>query len=175
MTATALDVTVDRVVDGDTVRVFLHADDAKSESLRLLALDTEETHPGSKPVTPLGRAASARAKALLGPGDRVRVVLPGSEPEAEALARHRGNYGRLLSYLELADGTDFQQLMIREGWSPYFQKYGYAHSPARHAAYPAAKRAAQADRPGIRDQIAGNGAVLRGDAPLTSRGICAPA
>ena len=49
---TTVEATVSRVVDGDTIRVFLprQSDD---ESLRILALDTEESRAsGSKPVTP---------------------------------------------------------------------------------------------------------------------------
>lgn len=168
MSGTELNVTVDRVVDGDTVRVFLEDGASESESLRILALDTEEVHAGSKPVTPLGRIASDRAKALMAPGDRITLVFPGTEPVAEALARYRGNFGRALVYLRLADGTDFQERMIREGMSPYFMKYGYAHFSAFHARYVAAERAAQTERLGIWDQIAHNGSVLRNYAALST-------
>lgn len=58
MSGTAFSVKVDRVVDGDTVRVFLDDTAEKSESLRILSLDTEEVFAGSKPVTPLGQMAS---------------------------------------------------------------------------------------------------------------------
>lgn len=166
MSGTSFTARVDRVVDGDTLRVFLRDGDERSESLRILGLDTEEVFEGSKPVTPLGRRASERAKALIPPGATVRLTLPGSEPLEDGLARHRGNFGRLLVYAALEDGSDLQEVMIREGLSPYFTKYGYAHFAALHARYGAAERDAQAAKRGIWDQIANNGAVMRNYAAL---------
>ncbi|WP_230374179.1 thermonuclease family protein [Pontivivens ytuae] len=166
MTGTTLEVQVERVVDGDTVRVFLPGAE-RGESVRILSLDTEEVSAGTKPVTELGRRASERAKELMEPGDTIRLILPGNDPLETALQRYRGNFGRLLCYVELADGTDFQEVMIREGFSPYFQKYGYAHFAGRHAAYVAAERAAQSGKLGIWDQIANNGSEMRNYAALT--------
>jgi hypothetical protein len=52
MPGTTLEVPVDRPVDGDTVRVLING---RSEALRILALDTEESRPGGdKPMTPWG-------------------------------------------------------------------------------------------------------------------------
>ncbi|MEO0678113.1 MAG: nuclease, partial [Pseudomonadota bacterium] len=96
MAGTTFTAKVDRVVDGDTVRIFI---DGESESVRILALDTEETRAGSKPKTPLGTIASDRAKALLSPSDEVEVMLPGNEPLDVALKKYRGNFGRPLTYL----------------------------------------------------------------------------
>ena len=161
MSGTSFEARVDRIVDGDTIRVFLNDGGQESESLRILALDTEEVSPGSKPVTPLGHKASDRAKELINPGDTVRLILPGNEPLPEALKKHRGNFGRLLVYVELADGSDFQEIMIREGMSPYFMKYGYAHFPPFHDRYVQAERLAQAELLGVWDQIANNGSEMR--------------
>jgi len=166
MTETTFTAQVDRVVDGDTIRVFLNDNDQKSESLRILALDTEEVHAGSKPMTPLGKFASARAKELIQPGDSVQITLPGSEPLEESLAKYRGNFGRLLVYITLQDGRDFQEIMIREGMSPYFMKYGYARSLSRHKAYTQAERSAQSDHLGVWDQITHNGSSMRNYAAL---------
>ena len=168
MSGTSFEAVVDRVVDGDTIRVFLNEGDEKSESLRILALDTEEVFPGSKPVTPLGHQASARAKDLIKAGDTVRLILPGTEPLADALVKHRGNFGRLLVYVELSNGGDFQEIMIREGLSPYFMKYGYAHLAPLHDRYMAAERAAQTQRLGVWDQIGNNGSEMRNYAALTT-------
>ncbi|MDJ0629656.1 MAG: thermonuclease family protein [Rhodobacter sp.] len=166
MSGTSFEAKIDRVVDGDTVRVFLDETAVKSESLRILSLDTEEVNAGSKPVTEMGRRASDRAKELLKAGDTVKLVLPGNEPREEAIQKYRGNFGRLLCYIELEDGTDFQELMIREGFSPYFQKYGYAEFANYHARYQAAEREAQSQVLGIWNQIANNGAVMRNYAAL---------
>jgi micrococcal nuclease len=52
MPGTTLEAPVDRPVDGDTVRVLING---RSEALRILALDTEESRPGGdKPMTPWG-------------------------------------------------------------------------------------------------------------------------
>jgi micrococcal nuclease len=53
---TTVDATIVRVVDGDTVRLQA---DGREQSVRLLALDTEESNQGSatKPITPWGREA----------------------------------------------------------------------------------------------------------------------
>lgn len=168
MSGTSHTVTVDRVVDGDTIRVFLNEGDEKSESLRILALDTEEVFARSKPVTRMGKQASERAKELIKAGDKLKLILPGNEPLAEALDKYRGNFGRLLVYVELEDGTDFQELMIQEGLSPYFMKYGYAHFAARHQRYIDAERKAQSLKLGIWDQLANNGAEVRNYAALTT-------
>ena len=37
--------------------------------------------------------------------------------------RKRGNYGRLLAYVYL-NGQNFNLELVREGWSPYYTKYG---------------------------------------------------
>lgn len=168
MAGTSINVVVDRVVDGDTIRVFLNQGDQNSESLRILALDTEEVNAGTKPVTPLGHRASDRAKELIQPGDQVKLIFPGNEPIDVALQKYRGNFGRLLVYVELADGRDFQEIMIEEGLSPYFMKYGYAHFALHHQRYIDAERRAQIANSGIWDQINNNGSQLRDYAALTT-------
>ncbi len=71
MAGTTIDVPVDRPVDGDTVRAMI---DGASESLRILALDTEESKPGGgKPVTPWGKKAAEHIDRIL-----TRVTLVGA-------------------------------------------------------------------------------------------------
>ena len=164
MSGTKVEVEVVRVVDGDTVRVDNGTDE---ESLRILALDTEESNAGgSKPVTPWGRAASDRAKEVFSPGDRVSVEFPGNEPAQVCWQKYRGNFGRALVYIYDKDDRNFQEIMIREGFSPYFMKYGYAHFPAHHARYQAAEREAQIAHRGLWDQHAVNQAEMRNYARL---------
>lgn len=104
MFGTTLDVPVDRPVDGDTVRVLI---EGRSESLRILALDTEESRPGGdKPMTPWGRQASARAAELFISGRAVTLEFEGNEPVVECLQRYRDNFGRLLVMVHL-DGMNF--------------------------------------------------------------------
>ena len=90
---TIVDVIVSRVVDGDTLRVFLPGA-KKDESLRILALDTEESYAGgSKPVTPWGKKAKERAELIFKTGDSVQLEFPGKENIDTCIKKYRGNYG----------------------------------------------------------------------------------
>jgi micrococcal nuclease len=163
MPGTTLEVPVDRPVDGDTVRVLIAG---RSESLRILALDTEESRPGGdKPLTPWGRAASDHAAELFIGGRTVTLEFEGNEPVAECLQRYRDNFGRLLVLLSL-DGLNFSEHMISEGYSPYFNKYGHARFAEHHQAFVAAERSAQAARRGLWDQVRVNGSEQRNYANL---------
>jgi micrococcal nuclease len=163
MPGTMLDVSVDRPVDGDTVRVLV---EGRSEALRLLALDTEESRPGgAKPMTPWGRAASDHAAELFTRGRMVTLEFEGNEPVVECLQRYRDNFGRLLVLVHV-DGLNFSEHMIAEGYSPYFNKYGHARFAEHHQAFVAAERRAQAARRGIWDQVAVNGSEQRNYANL---------
>ena len=159
-TQTKTAAVVVTVTDGDTIKVTLPDADDREETLRILALDTEEchsdndptgisTHKGGKPVTNLGNKAKERARDLLKNGDAVTLVFPDDAPFADALVKHRGNYGRLLCYVVMENGCDFQETMIREGWSPYMSKYGYALPVERHFSYIRAEALAQAEGRGI--------------------------
>ena len=163
---TTLQATVSRVVDGDTIRVR-HAHIEADEPLRILALDTEESRGGSgKPVTPWGIEAKAEAERFFNAGETVALEFPGHEPIQECLTKYRGNFGRLLVYVK-KDGADFQEHMIRLGFSPYFTKYGYAPS-SMHARYDAAEREAQSQHIGVWNQIAVNGSEIRNYAALVT-------
>lgn len=161
---TTTDATIVRVVDGDTVRLQA---DGREQSVRLLVLDTEESNRGSitKPVTPWGRKAKEEAQRLLPAGDAATLEFPGTEPLEECWEKHRDNYGRLLGFLH-KDGMDFQEHMIREGYSPYFVKYGYADFAAYHERYTQAERDAQAAHRGVWDQLTVNGSEARNYAML---------
>jgi endonuclease YncB( thermonuclease family) len=95
--------TVHRVVDGDTVRLII---DGTSESIRLIGIDTPETVHPRIPVQPYGPEASAYLKALLPPGDLVRL-------ELDVQARDR--YGRLLGYVYTEDGRQVNLLIVQAG------------------------------------------------------------
>ncbi|MCC3408300.1 MAG: thermonuclease family protein [Microcoleus sp. PH2017_10_PVI_O_A] len=116
---------ITQVVDGDTVKVALNG---KTESLRLICVDTEESYSNtSKPVTAAGKAASEMAKKYFATADGklplIDIEFDTDDPVEIALSKHRDNYGRLLCYVH-KDGENYNLKLIKEGWSPYFMKYG---------------------------------------------------
>ncbi len=116
-----------RVADGDTIRVVLNG---KEQSLRLGCVDTEESNYNTdplKPITKAGLAASQMAKTYFhNPDGSMPVVdleFDTDDPIEVCLFKHRDRYGRLLCYVH-KDGENYNLKLVREGWSPYFLKYG---------------------------------------------------
>lgn len=141
---------IERVVDGDTIWIQYHG---KLEKLRLMCVDTEEklatdTGSASKPGTVFGEACALWAQdffaalAREGKPAQVGVFFPAGREQ-------RDTYGRLLCHLILPDGRDFNVLLVEEGKSPYFNKYG--NSIVAHAQFVAAQRRAQEKAKGIWD------------------------
>lgn len=157
----AVTYPVTRVVDGDTLWIERAG---RTEKLRLLSVDTEErlelgdSLSATKPGTPFGTACEEWARAFFasrgrdGEPARVGLLFPGG-------LEQRDVYGRLLCHVVLEDGTDFNLLLVREGKSPYFDKYGY--SAVDHAAFVAAEAEARAARRGIWHPDTNAGAVKR--------------
>lgn len=162
---TTIEAKVVRVVDGDTIRVqFPHL--VPEKSLRILNLETEESNSGSnKLITPWGHQAKERAKLFFQPQDLVILEYPGTESIEICQRRYQDNYGRPLILIH-KQGVDYQEMMLREGYSPYFNKYGNAAFLSYHQRYQQAEREAQAANLGIWDQIAANGAELHNYAAL---------
>jgi micrococcal nuclease len=140
-------VEIVKVVDGDTLNVLL---DGEVVPLRLLAVDTEEKISGrplgspTKPQTVFGEETAQWARGLFAAlGEPARIGL--AFPEG----RRRDSYGRLLCHVLLPDGRDFNLLLVEEGRSPYFNKYG--NSLVAHEAFVRAQRSARAARIGIWD------------------------
>ena len=123
--------TVVRVVDGDTIVVDIGD---HRETVRLIGIDTPETVKPESPVECFGPEASARTKALLPPGTKVRL-----ERDAEA----RDDYGRLLAYvLRATDGAFVNFLLVDEGLAePMTFPTNTAHTAEIVAAARAAERA----------------------------------
>ena len=137
-----------RVIDGDTLEV---EHEGRLETLRLYAVDTEEKISGraalspTKPETVFGEETAQWARrffAELAPaGERPRIGLV--FPEGEK----RDPYGRLLAHVLLPDGRDFCLLLVEQGKSPYFTKYG--NSLIRHADFVRAQQEARERELGI--------------------------
>lgn len=95
-----------KVVDGDTLDVSING---KIEGLRLIGINTPETVDPRRPVQCFGVEASNRAKELL-EGKLITLEFDDSQGE-------RDKYARLLRYVLLSDGTNFNGLMISEGYA----------------------------------------------------------
>jgi micrococcal nuclease len=101
---TTYDATVIETIDGDTVVVRF--DDGVVDTVRLLGVDTPETHHPDRPVECYGPEASEYTRSrLLGQ----RVVL---ERDVES----RDVYGRFLAYVRI-DGARFNDELLRLGYA----------------------------------------------------------
>ena len=94
-------LTVDRVVDGDTIDVAI---DGGVASIRMIGVNTPEVVDPRKPVQCFGLEASARAHELL---DNAQVRL-----ELDPTQDTYDKYGRVLAYVFLPDDTLFNLLII---------------------------------------------------------------
>lgn len=111
-------VKVIYVVDGDTIRVLI---DSKEDTVRLIGIDSPEVLDEKKPVQCFGKEASNKAKEVL-TGKIITL-------ESDLTQGDRDEYGRLLRYVFLADGTNFNKFMISEGYAREYtfkgNSYGY--------------------------------------------------
>lgn len=121
-----------RVVDGDTVRVRL-AGAKEDEAVRLIGIDTPETHGRGGLRECFGQEATARLKKMLPEGTPVRVVR-----DVEA----RDRYGRLLGYVyRQRDGLFVNLAMAADGFAaPLTIPPNVAHSEELVAAAAEARR-----------------------------------
>jgi micrococcal nuclease len=106
---------VDRVIDGDTVRL------RNGQSVRLVQIDTPEVFFG---IECYGAQASATATRLLPEGARVRLF---AEPATDRV----DDFGRLLRYVvRVKDGVNVNLALVAVGAAaPYF----YEGRRGRHA------------------------------------------
>jgi micrococcal nuclease len=97
---------VSYVIDGDTIKVLMNG---REDTIRLIGIDAPETVDPNKPVQCFGKEASAKAKEIL---DNKTIILESDPTQGE-----RDKYGRLLRYVFLQDGTNFDKFMISEGFA----------------------------------------------------------
>ncbi len=119
-------VTVMRVIDGDTVEIRYQ--NGSTETVRLLGVDTPETPPnsvspgefegvadtdaGQDHLTEWGGRATGFAENNLA-GRNVRLVV-------DSQADRRGGYGRLLGYIYI-DGKNFNRLLLTNGYARLYE------------------------------------------------------
>lgn len=101
-----LSATVISAVDGDTLKVKLNK---KTETVRMLLVDTPESQPSKKaPVPqPLGPESSAFTHKLLD-GKKIELEFDGDH--------ERDTYNRLLAYVYL-DGKSVQEELVKKGFA----------------------------------------------------------
>ena len=114
-----LKATVDRVIDGDTVK--LKFENGTDESVRLLLIDTPED---TKEKQYLGDVATSFAKENLKKGDTVYIETDGAKTD---------KYGRYLGYLwyDSTGNKDYKMYneeVVREGLA----RVGYIYDAVRH-------------------------------------------
>lgn len=97
---------VSKVVDGDTVEASLNN---KKEIIRLIGIDAPETVYPKMPAQCFGQEASNKAREIL---SGKTIIL-----ESDPTQGDRDEYGRLLRYVFLQDGTNFNKFMISEGYA----------------------------------------------------------
>jgi micrococcal nuclease len=111
--------SINHFVDGDTIAVNM---DGKVEKVRLIGVDTPETHKPNTPVQCYGPAAAAFTQATIGKG-KVRLV-------SDSLSTDRDRYGRLLRYVYLTDGTNLDEKLIQNGYGFYYPYFPFTKSQA---------------------------------------------
>jgi micrococcal nuclease len=101
--AAAAGWTVIDVLDGDTIRVAREGD---TDTVRLLGIDTPETHHPTKAVECFGPEAASYTQAHL----------HGRSVQLEADVEGRDRYGRRLAYV-IVDGERFNDELLRLGYA----------------------------------------------------------
>ncbi len=133
--ATSTLYAVTRVVDGDTIHIDMNG---KSETVRLIGINTPETVDPRRPVQCFGKEASNKAKELL-ESQKVRI-------ETESSQGERDKYGRLLGYVTREDGLFFNKYMVEEG---YAYEYTYRLPYKYQTQFKAAQKEAQTQGKGL--------------------------
>lgn len=107
-----VDVTLDRAVDGDTIKVKYKGN---VDTVRYLLVDTPESKKPDSCVQPYGEDASKRNKELVSDGKLQMEFDKGD---------HRDKYGRLLAYVYV-DGKSVQETLLKEGLA----RVAYVYEP----------------------------------------------
>jgi micrococcal nuclease len=123
------------VVDGDTVKLSMNG---STETIRLIGIDTPESVHPTEPVECFGIEASNKAEQLLS-GKQVQF-------ETDSSQDTRDRYGRLLGYIILPDGRNFNKVMIEDG---YAYEYTYNTAYKYQNAFKTAESNAKASGKGL--------------------------
>ncbi|ETI66470.1 thermonuclease family protein [Neobacillus vireti] len=105
--------TIVKNIDGDTIEIEING---KAEKVRMLCVDTPETHHPRLGVQPFGPEASDYTKKILPVGTKVEI-----EP---GIGSGRDKYGRLLAYIYI-DGKMFNEMLLEQGLA----RVAYIYAP----------------------------------------------
>jgi len=106
------DVTVIKVVDGDTVDVDIDLGfgvTLKDERVRIMGIDTPESRTRDKVEDLFGEAAKARLKELMKDGGKLITT---EDRKGEDM---KGKFGRILGDFRVQDGRKVTEILIEEG------------------------------------------------------------
>lgn len=106
---------VTEFVDGDTIKVDMNG---KVETIRMIGVDTPETHDPRKAVQCYGQAAADYTKQLIN-NKPVRL-------EADPLGTNRDRYSRLLRYVYTSDNKLVAAESIRNGYAFAYTSFPFA-------------------------------------------------
>lgn len=104
---------VNKVIDGDTIKVEFKA--GEYETIRLLLIDTPETVSPNVPEQPFGKEASDFMK---------QTLIKDTVIEIERGIEERDKYGRLLAYV-WKDGKNINEELLRQGLA----RVAYVYEP----------------------------------------------
>ena len=141
LAATPQTVRVVAVHDGDTITVKING---QSEKVRLVGIDAPEINDERQDYRDAAYAARNYARSRLG-GEQVTL-------ESEPQQGDRDRYGRMLRYVILHDGTNFNEELVRKGYAHVYDRFHFAQKPQFKAAEAEAKREKRgvwALRPGV--------------------------
>lgn len=126
---------VTEVVDGDTVKV---SSDEGVSTVRLIGIDTPETKDPRTTVQCFGNEATAYLKSLI-EGKSIYLHTDDSQDDTD-------QYGRLLRYIVLEDGTEINKKMVSEG---YAYEYTYQVAYQYQNEFKAAQEQAREQEKGL--------------------------
>jgi len=124
-----------KVVDGDTINVEING---KSQSVRLIGINSPELKDPRKQVECFALEASNKAKEVL-TGKNIRL-------ESDPTQGDKDKYKRLLRYIFLENGTNFNKMMVEEGFA---FEYTYATPYKYQLEFKQAQKTAEENKKGL--------------------------
>lgn len=143
-----------KVVDGDTIDVSINGE---TKRLRLIGINTPETVDPRTPVECFGREASDKTKSLL-TGKKVSLETDSTQGELD-------KYSRLLRYVFLENGTNFNLYMIKEG---YAYEYTYNTAYKYQKEFKEAQAYAKTNNKGLWSPTTCNGELKSAEPQITN-------